>query len=115
MKFVVKEVNERPMAYFQDEPSPRDWLLSFFLEDTRHDVQMYLNEISKAETGKTVPSGFTGNHVDIEFYPDRAVIEELYPADEENFQKMEIPLQKAKQLLLDWENSLNKWREKNLQ
>jgi hypothetical protein len=111
MKFTVEEIGGRAMAYFPDESSPKDWLLSFFLEDSRTDIQMCLEEIRKAEKREVVPSGFTGNHVDIEFYPDRAIIEELYPEDEDNFRSIEISLTDVKQLLLDWKKTLNEWEK----
>lgn len=56
-------------------------------------------------------SGFTGDAVDVEFYSDRAVIKELWPANEEDGEpeRVEPPLDQARQLLLDWQAALEQW------
>lgn len=112
MKFHVEEINERPMAVFDDEPPPRNWLLTFFLEEARTGVQDFLREIERVQSGESERGGYTCNTVDVEFYPDRAVIEELYPAGGEDAEpeRVEIPLRRARQLLLDWQAALEQWR-----
>jgi len=114
MKFRVEESNERPIAFFDDEKPPRNWLLSFFLEEARTDVQDYLDEIESARTGELEHTGYGGNSVDVRFYADRAVIEELWPAGGEDAEpeRIEIPLEQAQQLLLDWQVALEQWRAK---
>lgn len=110
MKFRTEIVNDRPMAAFDDEPSPRNWLLRFFLEDARtFEVDAYLEELDAALESDNIeePTGVMGNHVDVMFYPDRAVIEELYPADDAPESAVTVlPIELARQLLLDWKKAL---------
>lgn len=115
MKFRVEEVNERPMAFFDDEPPPRSGLLSAFLEEARTGVEDFLVEIERVQSGEADRGGYTCNGVDVEFYPDRAVIEELYPAagEEAGPERTEIPLEQARQLLLEWKAALEQWRTRH--
>ncbi len=110
MKFRTEIVNDRPMAAFDDEPSPRNWLLRFFLEDARtFEVDAYLEELDAAVENAAIdePTGVMGNHVDVMFYPDRAVIEELYPADDAPEPAVTVlSVELARQLLLDWKKAL---------
>lgn len=106
MKFQVTEIHGRPFAKF--EPNS---LLSFFLEDARGSIEDLLDEIEKAKLNEKAPTGFTGDHVDISFYPDRAVIEDLWPEDEDNPSQVILSLDEAKQLLLDWQIALANWRK----
>jgi len=111
MKFRVEQVNGRPVAVFDDEQTPKSWLLSSFLEEARPGVQRFLDEIERALRGESEPTGFTGDAIDVEFYSDRAVIEELWPAGEDaEPQRIEIPLDQARQLLLDWQLAIEQWR-----
>jgi hypothetical protein len=100
------------MAVFDDEPPPRSWLLSAFLEEARTDVRRYLDELERAQKGESECTGYTGDDVDVEFYADRAVIEELWPTAGEDAEpeRIEIPLDQAQQLLLDWQIALEQWR-----
>jgi hypothetical protein len=113
MKFRVEEANERPIAVFEDEPPPGSWLLAFFLEEARTGVQDFLDDLERVRSGKTTHAGYRGNGVDVEFYSDRAVIEELWPAEGEDAkpERIEIPLDQARQLLLDWRIVLEQWRQ----
>jgi hypothetical protein len=112
MKFRVEEANERPIAVFEDEPPPGSWLLASFLEEARTGVQDFLGDLERVRSGKTTHTGYTGNGVDVEFYSDRAVIEELWPAAGEDAEpeRIEITLDQAQQLLLDWQIALEQWR-----
>jgi hypothetical protein len=111
MKFRVEIVNDRPMAAFDEEPSPRNWLLQFFLEDARtFEVDAYLEELDAALESDDIeePTGVMGNHVDVMFFPDRVVIEELYPADDAREPAVTVlSVELARQLLLDWKKALN--------
>lgn len=111
MKFHIETINERPVAVFDDETSPVNWLLSTFLEEARTAIQDFLDEIERGREGDGKPTGYTGNGIDVEFYPDRAVIEELWPAagDDDEPAKVEISLDQARQLLLDWRLALKHW------
>ena len=111
MKFVIKDVNSRPWAEFPEENETKGWLLSAFLEDARANPKDYLDEISRAEQNPGTATGYTGNHVDVEFNSDRAVIEDLYPEPpDDEPEKIEISLADAKQLLLDWEAAIKDWK-----
>lgn len=73
----------------------------------------YIAEIKKAESGVDIPTGLSFNHTNAKFYQDRAIIEHLWinengKIDGENYALVEIPLLKAKQLLLDWQAVLEK-------
>lgn len=113
MKFIVEQPNEFPNPIFTDEPSPRNWLLSTMLYEIRTsaEVQDFLDEIRKARSGEKLPSGYTCDGVDVEFYQDRAVIEELYPAAGEDAEpeKAEITLDEAERVLLEWRSVLERW------
>lgn len=111
MKFHIEMIDEHPVAVFDDEPPPGNWLLSTFLEEARTAIQDFLDEIERGRQGDGTPTGYTGNGIDVEFYPDRAVIEELWSAggDEAESAKIEISLDQARQLLLDWRQALNHW------
>jgi hypothetical protein len=112
MKFRVEEVNGRPLAVFEDEKPPRSWLLTSFLEEARVAVEDFLSKIESVQSGKLDSAGCTGDGVEVEFYSDRAVIEELYPAAGEDAEpeRIEIPLEQARQILLDWQVALEQWR-----
>lgn len=112
MKFHVVEMNEQPVAVFDDEPSPRDWLLSSFLEEVRDRVRLFIAEIERVQNGGVVLGGPTGDGVNIEVEPTRLVIEELYPedGDEAEPKRLELSLSEARQLLLEWQDALMKWR-----
>lgn len=112
MKIITKEINGRPMAFVDSDSNLVDGLVASYLQDTELGFEDYLKEIEKAEQNIDIPTGFTGNNVDVEFYPDKAVIEELYPADENNFQSIEIPLSEAKRLLLEWKNIVEEWENR---
>jgi hypothetical protein len=75
-------------------------------------VQDFLDEIERARSGEAESAGFTCNGVVVEFYRDRAVIEELYPAAGEDAEpeRIEISLNQARQLLLDWQAALERWQ-----
>lgn len=108
MKYRIEWNENIPNVIFEDEPQPRSWLLAFFLEEARLDIQGFLDEIEKARRGVQVPAGFTTNSVDVEFFRDKAVIEELYPEDGEDAEpkNTELSLDEAERLLLDWKSML---------
>jgi len=114
MKFHVEEANERPIAVFDDEQPPRNWLLSSFLEEARTGVQDFLEEIERAQSGESERTGYTCDSVDVEFYSDRAVIKELWLTTGEDAEpeRIEITLDQARQLLLDWQVALEQWQPK---
>lgn len=114
MNFAIVEINERPCADFSDEPPPRSWLLSSFLEEARvFTTAEYLREIDKAERNE-YPAGITGNELDVSFLQNEATLESLWVEDDNGeFATTTLPLAEAKQLLLDWQAALEKWRSEN--
>ena len=94
-------------ARFDDEPKPRKWLLSGFLDDMYGQEDFYLSCIARAEAGETVLDLYN-NHVDAQLYPDgRVILEDLrYTEDDEADRgppaRTELTLAEAKQLILDW-------------
>lgn len=115
MKFRVEETNGRPFAVFDDEPPPRNWLLTSFLEEARVAAVDFLDEIERVRSGAAAQAGCTGDGVDVAFHADRAVIEELWPSggDDATPEMIEIPLEQARQLLLDWRAALEQWHAQN--
>jgi hypothetical protein len=103
MTFTVENLNNRPFARFD----PPNILLSFFLDDARGVIPDFLEEINLAKAGEKIPSGFTCDHVDVSFYQDRAVIEDLWPQGDQEPAKTELPLEVAETLLLQWQSVLN--------
>ena len=112
MKFRVEEDDGTPVAVFEDEQPPRSWLLASLLEEARPDVQMFIDELERARSGEAEPTGYSCNSVAVDFYRDRAVIEELYPAAGEDAEpeRVELTLDEARQLLRDWQVALERWR-----
>lgn len=111
----MEEANGRPIAVFDDEPAPRNWLLASLLEEARTILPEFLAEIESAQSGKSGRFGITGDAVDVEFYPDRAVIKELWPDEEEDDEpeRVELPLDQVRQLLIDWQAALDQWRSRS--
>ena len=111
MKFRIEEALDRPVAVFDDEQPPRSSLLSTFLEEARTSMKELLDKLENVRSGQASQHGYTGDGVSVEYYVDRAVIEELWPADEDvEPARIELPLDQARQLLLDWQTALNHWR-----
>ena len=97
------------MANFPSEPTPREWLLSLFLEEAvpPDSMEFYSQAISKAEKGQET-LGISGNAVGVDIYPDRVAIEELFFENEP--QSTEITLLEAKSLLAEWQKIIHNWR-----
>src|SRR5262249_32956086 len=95
------------VAVFDNEPEPRKWLLSDFLDDMDGQADDCLGEIAKAESGQTILNCYN-NHVDAQMYPDGyVIIEELRYTPEDEAKRgpparTEITLAEARQLVLDW-------------
>jgi hypothetical protein len=112
-KFRIKEVCELPLPIFDEEPEPRQGLLSDFLHDFWRQEDLLLDSIAKAEAGETILDMYN-NVVHAYFYPDgRVVIEELrFAKEEEEFgpgPRTEVTLAEAKQLVLDWLEAKRRW------
>ena len=107
LRFTVEEKDERPWATFPSEPGIRGWLLSAFLEEARPRPDLVLEEIHAARANKEVETGFTGNHVDIQFFGGRAVIVGLYPTDPDGDpERIELGLEEAQALVEEWSRVL---------
>lgn len=113
MKFRVEDAQGIPIAVFEDEPQPKSWLLSSFLEEARVAVEDFLGKLDRVRRGEVDRAGCTGDGVDIVFYPDHVVIEELYPSagGMEEPQRVEISVSQARQLLSEWRAALENWRQ----
>ena len=114
LKFRLSKSSFRPSSIFDEEPEPRNWLLSGMLDDHfyEEDIAMFLNEIAKAEAGE--PNVVIGNHeVWVIMSADKVVIEEmLYDEDRTNGtvpKRTEISLAEAKQLVLEWREAVKRW------
>lgn len=115
INFDVVDFNGGQVAVFNKEPQPRAELLSKFLEAIRPNPSSIFEEMEKAQTGNKLPAGYTYNDIDVDIFPDRVVLEELYPAsgDEDDAVSTELSLEETKKLVLDWQNSLDKWYKQN--
>ena len=103
------------LASFDNEPEPRKWILSNFLDDMYGQEDLYLGEIAKAEAGETILDLYN-NRVNVQLYPDgRVILEELrYNAEDEANRgppaRTELTLAEAKQLILDWLAAKKEWK-----
>jgi hypothetical protein len=114
LKFRLYQFGSGPSACFDEEPEPRNWLLSGLLSDQSYeeDIEMFLGEIAKAEEGQ--PGIVVGNHaVWALMSRDKMVLEEmLYGDDKTNGTepaRTEITLAEARQLILDWREAERRW------
>lgn len=103
MSFRLEEVNGTPRAVFEDEDALRRALLPLFLHPAPYFVPDMLYELSLVERNATESSGFDTPHVYVEFFRDGVVIEKsAAEGDEGEPQRVTIPLDEAKLLLLEW-------------
>jgi hypothetical protein len=101
-------------AVFDDEPEPRKWLLSDFLDDADGEEGMYLDELAKAEAGTP---DVVGNHwVWAIMSPDKVILEKMLYGDAQTDgtvpAQTEITLQEARQLILDYLEAKKRWYAK---
>lgn len=111
IRFDIVDFNGGPVAVFNEEPQPRAGLLSKFLEAIRPNPDSILEEMEKAQTENKLPSGYTYNDIDVDIFPDRVILEEIYPAsgDEDDAESTELSLEEAKKLVSDWQLALENW------
>lgn len=103
MKFRIEEVEGTTRAVFEDEGPLRGSLLSHFLHPDPYFVPDMLYELSLVERNAQESSGFETPHVCVEFFRDGVVIEKFMGEHEEGEpQRVTIPLDEAKLLLLEW-------------
>lgn len=114
LKFRLSQSRFRPSAIFDEESTPRSWLLSGMLDDhySEHDIAMFLEEIAKAEAGE--PNVVIGNHeVWVKMSADKVIIEDmLYGDDRTNGtvpERTEISLAETKRLVLEWREAVKRW------
>ena len=114
LKFRLSKSSFRPSSIFDEEPEPRNWLLSGMLDDHfyEEDIAMFLNEIAKAEAGE--PNVVIGNHeVWVIMSADKVIIEDMLYGDEKTNgtvpERTEISLAETKQLVLAWREAVKLW------
>jgi hypothetical protein len=115
MKFRVEETCGVPDAIFEDEIPPKSYILSSFLGDASWSEQMFIDMIDLGLSSKNEKdikvTGLTCDSIDIDIYSDRAVIEHLWlEAEDAKPSSIEMPLEELRQLLLDWQIALKKWK-----
>ena len=108
----VEVVDGTPKAVFEDEDPLRRALLPHFLLTAPYFVQDMLYELAVVERGSVESSGFESEHVCVQFFRDRVVIEAWLPEerDGEEPDRLEISVQEAKLLLLEWGAALERRR-----
>ena len=111
IKFDIVDFNGGPVAVFNEEPQSRAGLLSKFLEAIRPNPNSILEEMGKAQSGNKLPAGYTYNDIDVDIFPDRVVLEELYPAsgDEDDAENTELSLEETGKLVSEWQSALENW------
>ncbi len=103
MSFRLEEIDGTPKAVFEDEDALRRTLLPLFLHPASYFVPDMLYELSLVERNVQESSGFETPYACVEFFRDCVVIEKLMEEHEEGEpQKVTIPLDEAKLLLLEW-------------
>lgn len=99
------------IAIFENEPEPRKWLLSDFLDDADREEDMYLAELAKAEAG--TPDVVGNHHIWAIMSPDKVILEKMLYGDAQTDgtvpDRTEITLQEARQLILDWLEAKKRW------
>lgn len=112
MSFRLEEVDGIPKAVFEDEDPLRRELLPHFLLTAPYFVQDMLYELAVVERGSVGSSGFESEYVCVEFFRDRVVIEKYLPedaGDDEEPPRLEVSVDEAKLLLLEWGAALQRW------
>lgn len=103
MGFRLEEIDGVPRAVFEDEDALRRALLPLFLHPAPYFVPDMLYELSLVERNAQESSGFDTPHACVEFFRDGVVIEKFMEEHEEGeLQRVTIPLDEAKLLLLEW-------------
>jgi hypothetical protein len=103
MSFRLEEIDGILRAVFEDEDGLRRALLPLFLHPAPYFVPDMLYELSLVERNAQESSGFETPHALVEFFRDGVVIEKFMEEHEEGEpQKVTIPLDEAKLLLLEW-------------
>jgi hypothetical protein len=109
MKFRVEEINNQLTAIFDTEDSLQNSLLSRLLVSSKYFVADILHDISQVERDIYPSYAFENPEVFIELYKDHITIEPYIDEDETEIPMVEIPLEKAKLLLLEWGVVLQRW------
>lgn len=103
MNFRLEEINGVPNAVFKDEDPRRGKLLSNFLHPAPYFVPDILYEISIVERQIIESSGFDSAHVSVLLMRDCIVIASSLPeSGEGQSHRIELSLDEAKLLLLEW-------------
>lgn len=112
MSFRVEEVDGTPQAVFEDEDPLRRTLLPLLLHPATHFVSDMLLELALVEQGVMESSGFDTPHAEVEFFRDRVVIESVPTLDSDDGDppRVELSVDEAKFLLLEWEEALQRCR-----
>lgn len=104
MGFRLEEIDGIPRAVFDDEDPPRREFLPLLLHPAPNFVPDMLHELSLVELGVAEYSGFDTPHAEVLFFRDHVVIEKYLPedSDDEEPPRLEISVEEAKLLLVEW-------------
>jgi len=109
MKFRVEESSDQLTAIFDTEDPLQNSLLSRFLVSSKYFVVDILHDISMVERGIYPSHAFENPEVFVELYKDHISIEPYVEEEETEIPKVNMPLETAKLLLLEWGVVLQRW------
>ncbi len=105
----LRIVNKVPLPYLGE--SDEDWILSYFLGDSEGYFNLFESKMNEASINDELPVEYFTNSVSLEIYPEKTILEHLYPEDEDNSPKVEISNKELKFLMKKWEEILSESRE----
>ena len=107
-RFKVESVSGVPSASFEGN-NEEAWVLESFLSEATSFYSYMIDTLNSVTTVDSHPVQFSGNEIFFDVYPDRVVITAEWIKDKSgNECKVTLPLEEAKQLLLEWGKVLEK-------
>jgi hypothetical protein len=113
MRFRVAETDDRPTAIFTSKDQRRNALLSQLLLPSIEYVVNLLYDIKRVERGLDSTHSYSRHHVVyIRLFKDQITLKLYDKGDGTDVTQIEIPLDSAKLLLLQWGLTLQRWEMK---
>jgi hypothetical protein len=113
MRFRVAETDHRPTAIFTSKDQRRNALLSQLLLPSTEFAIDLLYDITRVERGFDSTYSYSRHQViSIHLFKDRITLKPYDKSCETEMTQIEIPLDSAKLLLLQWGLTLQRWEMK---
>ena len=109
MDFKIENLDGRPVAVLADQGKVRNWFLSQLLTPSKYFIIELLHEITQIEKRLCGDRECQDLYVYIAPFLERITIEFSLPEDAVEVQQIEIRLEVAKLLLLEWGTMLHRW------